>query len=107
MATGVIATEIFLDTAYAIALFSPHGSFYHRAILLAEIEAEAVGLINIKAQAMSELGNALIGTKHGQEAALLLEALNADESAEIAPLTNTLRGRAFQLFRRYADKAWA
>ena len=107
MATSVIATpEIFLDTAYAIALSSSQDSFHREAILLAEeIETETVKLITTQA-ILLEIGNALADIKYRQKAALLLEALNADESVEVVPLTSMLQERAFQLFRSHTDKAW-
>lgn len=107
MAASIVATsEIFLDTAYAIALSSPHDSFHRQAVLLAEeIEANAIKLITTQA-ILLEIGNALADIKYQQKAALLLEALNADASVEIITLTDTLQERAFQLFRQHADKAW-
>ena len=107
MAANVIATaELFLDTAYAIALSSPRDSFHPQAVLLAdEIAAKSTKLITTQA-VLLEIGNALASPKYRQKAALLLQALSADSRVEVVPLTDMLYEQAFNLFRDHTDKAW-
>lgn len=107
MATDLLATpEVFLDTAYAIALSSSQDSFHAQAVLLAnEIEAKAVKLVTTQA-VLLEIGNALAQPKYRQKATLLLEALNADSRVEVVPLSVLLYDQALNLFRSHADKAW-
>ena len=105
--SDVVATaELFLDTAYAIALSSPRDSFHRQAVLLAdEVAAKSAKLITTQA-VLLEIGNALASPKYRQQAALLLGALRTDPSVDIVPLTDELYAQAFQLFRDHADKAW-
>jgi uncharacterized protein len=52
-------TEVFLDTAYAIALSSPTDQFHTRAVALAEqLEATGTRLVTTRA-VLLEIGNAL------------------------------------------------
>lgn len=54
-----MTAEVFLDTAYAIALSVPKYSYHQRAVLLAdELEASKTRLVMTRA-AMLEIGNAL------------------------------------------------
>ena len=51
--------EVFLDTAYAIALSAPNDYFHNRAVHLAELlEAAEVRLVTTQA-VMLEIGNTL------------------------------------------------
>jgi len=98
--------DLFLDTAYAIALSSPNDLFHHRAIQLADqIEAEGTHLITTRA-ILLEIGNALSKQHHREAAVRLLDALEADPSIEIIPLSEQLYGRALQLYRERLDKEW-
>ena len=107
MAANVITTaELFLDTAYAIALSAPRDSFHSQAVLLAdEIATKSTKLITTQA-VLLEIGNALSAPKYRQQAARLLEALNTDSRVEVVPLTDELYKQAFNLFRDHTDKAW-
>ena len=52
-------TEVFLDTAYAIALSSSNDQFHTRAVALAEqLEASGTRLVTTRA-VLLEIGNAL------------------------------------------------
>ncbi len=98
--------EIFLDTAYAIALSSTTDQFHHKAVQLAEeINVDKAKLITTRA-VMLEIGNALSRLRHRAAAIALLEALEADPSVGIVPLTEALYSQAFELFRDRQDKEW-
>ena len=98
--------EVFLDTAYAIALSSPNDLFHHRAIQLAEqIEAQGIQLVTTRA-VLLEIGNALSRQRHRDAAITLLDALEADPNVEIIPLSEQLYTRALRLYRERPDKDW-
>ena len=98
--------EVFLDTAYAIALSSPNDLFHHRAIQFADqIEAEDIQLVTTRA-VLLEIGNALSKQRHRDAAITLLDALEADPSIEIIPLSEQLYARALRLYRERPDKEW-
>ncbi len=55
---------------------------------------------------MLEIGNALADPRYRLDAVRLLEALEADERIEIAPLTEVLYQSAFKLYQSHSDKGW-
>jgi len=98
--------EMFLDTAYAIALSSPNDLFHSTAVRLAdELDTAGTRLITTRAVQL-EIGNALSKQRHRGAAIRLLDALEADPSIEIIPLSESLYARALQLYRERPDKEW-
>ena len=98
--------EVFLDTAYAIALSSPADRFHPRAVALAE-QMEALGTRLVTTRAvLLEIGNALAKPRFREAAAQLLAALEADSNVDIVPLSESLYARAVQLYRERPDKEW-
>ena len=98
--------EVFLDTAYAIALSSPNDLFHNRAVPLAdEVIAGGVRWVTTRAVVL-EIGNALAKQRYRQAAVKLLKALEADSSIEILPLTEQIYEQAWRLYRRRPDKEW-
>lgn len=98
--------EIFLDTAYAIALASVSDAFHGRAMLLAEqIEKANTRLVTTHAVAL-EIGNALSRQRYRAAATQLLAALEADPTIEIIPLTEDLYVRGLHLYQQRSDKDW-
>lgn len=101
-----MATEIFLDTAYAIALASPNDLFHHKALHLAdELEGTGARLLTTRA-VLVEIGNALSKHRYRDAAVRLLESLEADSTIEIIPLSEQLYQQAMQLYRERPDKEW-
>ncbi len=99
-------TEVFLDTAYAIALSAPNDQYHERAKMLAEqLEAEETQLITTRAVVL-KIGNALAKLRYRRAAVELLKALEEDPSVEIIPLSERLYERAFQLYRERSNKEW-
>jgi SAM-dependent methyltransferase len=83
--------EVFLDTAYAIALSSPPDQFHARAVELAEqLEALGTRLVTTRA-VLLEIGNALSKPRYRQAAVQLLAALEADPKVDIVPLGDAVR----------------
>ncbi len=98
--------EVFLDTAYAIALSSPKDEHHEQAIQLAEeIEANSVKLVTTRAVIL-EIGNALARQRYRAAAIELLGSLEFDPAVEIVPATEELCAQAFQLYRARPDKEW-
>jgi predicted nucleic acid-binding protein len=99
--------EVFLDTAYAIALSSVSDLFHHRAVLLVADQLEAAGTRLVTTQAvLLEIGDALSKQRYRHAAVKLLEALEADPNVEVIPLSEQLYARAFRLYRERPDKEW-
>ncbi len=98
--------EIFLDTAYAIALSSPNDHLHAVALRLAdELEAAQSRLVTTRA-IMLEIGNALSKQRFRHAAVSLLQSLEADPGVEIVPFSESLYQQAFTLFRDRPDKEW-
>ena len=101
-----MTSEVFLDTAYAIALSVESDEHHERAEELAEqLEAEATRLITTRA-VLLEIGNALSKKRYRKAAVELLDALEQDPQVEIVPLSEELYEQALELFRNRPDKEW-
>ena len=98
--------EVFLDTAYAIALSSANDHFHQRAVVLAnELEAAGTRLVTTHA-VLLEIGNALSKQRYRRAAIQLLDALETDPKVEIIPLSAELYTPALQMYRERPDKEW-
>jgi len=98
--------EVFLDTAYAIALSASNDRFHREAEALAiQMERDDTRIVTTRA-ILLEIGNALSKQRYRQAAVALLEALEADPHVEIVPISDELFAQAFQLYRSRADKEW-
>ena len=98
--------ELFLDTAFAIALSVTADEHHARAIELAEqLETRQTKLITTRAVLM-EIGNALSRRRYREAALQLLEALEHDPQVECVPQTEELYRQAYELFRSRPDKEW-
>lgn len=98
--------DVFLDTAYAIALSSPSDLFHRQAISLAgELEATSARLITTRA-VLVEIGNALSKRRYRSAGIRLIDSLEADPNVEIVAFSEQLYSRALQLYRDRPDKEW-
>lgn len=105
--TMVTKNEVFLDTAYAVALSSPNDQYYERANELAdELEYEETTLITTRA-VIFEIGNAMAKQRHRKDAITLLNSIKDDEKIEIIPISEELYVRAEKLFCERPDKEWS
>ncbi len=101
-----MTNEVFLDTAYAIALSVESDEHHERAEELADqLEAEATRLITTRA-VLLEIGNALSKKRYRKAAVKLLDALEQDPQVEIVSLSEELYGQALELFCNRPDKEW-
>lgn len=99
-------TEVFLDTAFAIALSASTDQYHQQAIRLAEeLEASKTRLVTTQA-VLLEIGNALARLRYRQAAIQLLIALEQDPTVEIIPLSETVYRQALQLYATRPDKEW-
>jgi predicted nucleic acid-binding protein len=98
--------EVFLDTAFAIALSSSSDEHHENAVSLADhLEANGTRIVTTRAVVI-EIGNALSKGRYRQAAVALLESLERDTSVEIVPVSEQLYGRGFDLFAQRPDKEW-
>ncbi len=98
--------EVFLDTSYALALSAPTDQLHGQALRLAdELEAVQARLVTTRA-VLLEIGNALSRQRYRAAAISLLQALEADPSVEVLPLSDALYGQALQLYCSRPDKEW-
>ncbi len=98
--------EVFLDTAYAIALSSSNDRYHEPALKLAEqLEKAGTRLVTTRAVQL-EIGNALSKQRYRHAAIQLLDALEADSTVEIVPLSEALYTQALRLYRERPDKEW-
>lgn len=101
-----LMTEVFLDTAYAIALSSSSDNYHQQAVALAEkLEADGTRLVTTRAVIL-EIGNTLAKLRYRKAAVDLLDSLEQDSNVEIIPVSEQLYKRAFQLYRERPDKEW-
>jgi uncharacterized protein len=98
-----VEAEVFLDTAYAIALSSSSDHSHTIALRLAdELEEAQTRLVTARAILM-EIGNAL-SKQHFRHAAVdLLQSLEDDPHVEIVPFSEQLYAKAFKLYRERPD----
>ena len=102
----MIAREVFLDTAYAIALASTRDHFHALAVTLAE-ELERTGTTLVTTRAiLLEIGNALAKQRYRAAATALLAALEADPQIDIVDLSPSLYLQAWDLYQARPDKEW-
>ena len=100
------STEIFLDTAFALALANPHDLLHQKASALADqIEADQTPLITTRA-ILLEIGNTLAKLRYRTASSQLLMALENDPTVEIVPLTDDLYLRALHFYQSRPDKEW-
>lgn len=99
-------SDVFLDTAFALALANVNDLLHIKAVYLADqLEQEATRLITSR-PVLLEIGNSLAKLRYRSSAAAILASLEADPLVEIVPLTDELYHEAFQLYRERSDKEW-
>jgi uncharacterized protein len=101
-----VPTDVFLDTAYAIALAAPSDHLHARAVVLAQqLEADRTRIVTTRA-VLLEIGNALAKRRYRAAAVALLCSLEVDPSIDVVPLSPELYAEAFDLYRERPDKDW-
>ena len=98
--------EVFLDTAYAIALSNVNDRFHGTAVQLAQqLRKEKTKLITTRG-VLLEIGNALSGQRFRVAAVKLLNAVESDPSIGIVAVTDSLYKQALHLYQTRPDKEW-
>jgi predicted nucleic acid-binding protein len=102
----MVASELFLDSGYAIALAADSDQLHSLAVDLSiDIEQKSRRLVTTRA-VLLEIGNSLSKLRFRAAAVALLSSLAADPTIEIVPLSDDLYREAFDLFRERGDKEW-
>ncbi len=99
-------TEVFLDTAYVIALTVPSDQYHESAKQLAVwVEREKVPIITTRA-ILLKIGNALSKQRFRQKAVALLTLIEDDSAIEIVSMSDNLYRKALILFQQRSDQEW-
>ncbi|MEZ4683167.1 MAG: hypothetical protein R2932_54065 [Caldilineaceae bacterium] len=99
-------SEVFLDTAYVIALANAKDQFHEKAVTAAkQLRTYKTKLVTTRA-VLLEIGNALSSQRFRTAAVKLLDALEADPTVGIVTVTDGLYNQAFDLYRTRPDKEW-
>lgn len=102
----MLPRDVFLDTAFALALANPKDLLHERAIYLADqLEAARIQLVTTRA-ILLEIGNSLAKVRYRTAGVQLLTSLETDPNVEVIALTDDLYTRAFQLYAQRLDKEW-
>ena len=98
--------EVFMDTAYAVALSARSDQYHDRAFdLRIQMKAEQTRLLTTQGVIL-EVGNALSKRLYRAAAIRLIVSLLLDPNVEIVSLSADLVSKAFQLFAQRDDKEW-
>ena len=102
-----MASLLFLDTGYVIALNSPRDR-YHDAALQWErrIRVDNVPVVTTRAVQL-EIGAAFSRLAYRAAAVAILEALDSDPRITVVPLDDDIYRRALALFASRVDKEWS
>ena len=97
-------TEIFLDSAFAIALSSETDAYHEKAVQISE---SLGGIVLVTTRAiLLEIGNALSKRPFRKACTALLKSLEDDENVLIVPLSDDLFEKGLDLFAKRIDKEW-
>ena len=98
--------EVFLDTAYLIALTNSSDTFHIKANQLAQqLIVRDARLVTTRA-VLLEVGNALAKQRCRELGIRLLNKIESSVPIEIVPLSDALYFKAFSLFQDRMDKEW-
>ena len=99
-------SEVFLDTAYAVAVLVERDRHHAEAReLAAQIKAEGPRLVTTRA-VLVEIGNFLARTRRLGEGIAFLEQVERDPAVEVVAVTEELYRAAFALLKERQDKGW-
>jgi uncharacterized protein len=97
----------FLDTGFVIAVASKHDQHHPAAQrFYAQMQHNKTQLLTTDA-VVFEIGAAFSKVAMRQQGLQIIQALLADASVEIIPITQPRRSTALQLFAQHADKDWS
>jgi predicted nucleic acid-binding protein len=100
-------TEVFLDSAYVIALAQSTDAYHSRALAISEqLGSNRIFIITTRA-VLLEVGNALSKIKSREAGIQLVNMLANSQTVEIVPLTEELAAQGWELFCQRKDKDWS
>lgn len=100
-------SEVFLDTAFAIAVTIKNDALHSEAAELARrIRAERIRMVTTQA-VVFEIGNALAKARHRSLAIELIDSLRNDADVEVLDVSDDLFDESFSLYRSRPDKDWS
>jgi predicted nucleic acid-binding protein len=99
--------EVFLDSAFLIALAQPGDEHHIKARQISELLSAARTRIVTSRAVLIEVGNALSKIRFRPAAIQLVQSLERTTLVEITPLTEELCGAGWELFRQRPDKEWS
>lgn len=98
--------EVFLDTAYAVALVAQTDRFHQAAVEFAiRLTSEQTQVITTSA-VVTEIGNSLSGQRYRASAVQLLDLIDNDPTITILNVTEAIHRQARNLYRNRMDKEW-
>ena len=100
-------SEVFLDTAFAIALVVPRDALHAVAVSVADrLRVERTRMVTTWAVIL-EIGNALSRARYRSVAVSLLDSIAENRDLEIVPFSERLVEESLALFRVRDDKEWS
>jgi predicted nucleic acid-binding protein len=99
--------EVFLDSAYVIALAHPTDAHHAQAMAVSRQLIESRTRIVTTRAVLLEIGNALSKLKVREAAFRVISHLQNSPLVEIVPVTEELAGTGWNLFCRRPDKDWS
>ena len=100
-------TEVFLDSAYVIALAQVTDAHHSPAVEMSRQLAARSVLIVTTGAVLLEIGNALAKVKSREAAVRFITHLQNSRVVEIVPLTKDLLATGWELFSQRPDKDWS
>jgi predicted nucleic acid-binding protein len=101
-----MANEVFVDTAFVVALASRLDQYHAAATALVPRFQSGTRMVTTQAICL-EIGNTLASEQHRQKAVELLTGMEKDPRFEIVPLTDALYADGMALFAERRDKEWS
>lgn len=97
---------IFLDTSYVNALINTRDQWHSVAVEWEQHLASARRQLLTTEFILVEIADGLAAVRFRTQATRLIETLQASAQVEIIPASSHLFAKAFDLYRRHADKDW-
>lgn len=101
-----MGSEVFVDTAFVVALASRQDQYHAAAIALVPRFRSGTRMVTTRAVCL-EIGNTLASEQHRDKGVELLTGIDTDPRFEIVPLTDDLYTEGMTLFRERRDKEWS
>jgi len=99
--------EIFLDSAYLIALAQPTDLFHEKATELAEtIQANRIGVTTVGA-VLLEVANSLSRLRYRSVAVQLIDSIQRAPGIRVFSLSDETVQQGWKMFRERTDKEWS